>query len=46
MNYQTLTDKELQIVVGGGQYDKAGYNLGKSVGTFVRKAAGLWGLFK
>lgn len=46
MNYQTLNEKELQAIIGGGQYDKSGYNLGKNVGNVIKGIFTLRGLFK
>ncbi|EOH91040.1 MULTISPECIES: bacteriocin [Enterococcus] len=46
MNYQVLNEKDLQAITGGGQYDKTGYKIGKTVGTIVRKGFEIWSIFK
>ena len=45
-NYKELSASESRVVVGGGKYDKKGYNLGVNVGKFVKGSLAIWGIFK
>ena len=42
-NYKELSASKIRTVVGGGKYDKKGYNLGVNVGKFVKGSQFLYG---
>lgn len=45
-NYQNLSTVESMNIIGGGKYDKQGYNLGVTVGKIVKGVITIWSLFK
>lgn len=45
-NYQSLSTAESMNIIGGGKYDKQGYQLGVNVGKIVKGAVTIWKLFK
>lgn len=45
-NYQSLSIAESMNIIGGGKYDKQGYQLGVNVGKIVKGALTIWSFFK
>jgi len=45
-NYKEIELLDMKKIIGGGKYDKQGYNLGNAVGNVIRGAGTLWGIFK